>query len=68
MPNSFGVVESRYYREKLRRTRENDDNHTEMMKSICALGNKTLEEFRKLCKQDQETFMAAYAKNIVATP
>jgi hypothetical protein len=56
------------YREKLSETRRHDLEHTEMMESICALGNKTLEEFRKLCKQDQETFMIEYTKNIVVAP
>jgi hypothetical protein len=56
------------YREKLAETRRHDLEHTETMNRICTLGNKTLEEFRKLCKQDQETFMAQYAKLISVSP
>jgi hypothetical protein len=61
MSGAFGMNTTKY-REKLQDTRRNDLEHTEMMNRICALGNKTLEDFRKLCKQDQETFMAQYTK------
>ena len=62
------MVSTTKNREKLAETRRHDLEHTEMMNLICALGNKTLWDFRKLCNQDQKTFMLQYAKLFRPTP